>query len=67
MERNFDSSQPHFHIHWTDAKRLDWECFDTRADATARALELALPGEIFRIEEISAQCPLRIQRAATAG
>jgi len=59
MDRKPDSSQTyHFHIHWSEKERLDWERFDTRAEATRRALELALPGEMFSIQEFSATCPL---------
>jgi hypothetical protein len=57
MDRNPNSS--HFHILWDDRQHLDWECFDTRLEAEARALEIALPGEVFRIEEVFANCPLR--------
>ncbi len=44
--------KPHFHIFWDD-RHLDWECFGTREEANMRAQELARPGEIFTIEEIS--------------
>jgi hypothetical protein len=59
MIQSSESPRTHFHIHWSGKEHLDWECFNTRADATMRALELAQPGESFRIDEIFEQCPLR--------
>jgi hypothetical protein len=56
----------HFHIHWSKKKRLDWEGFDTRPEATARALELATPGELFTIEEFSSTCPACGPKEASA-
>ncbi len=47
----------HFHIHWLEPDNLDWECFKTYAEAQARALYLARPGEAFQIDEVSTQCP----------
>jgi hypothetical protein len=49
----------HFHIHWEHKETLDWECFHTYREATAGAAELAGPKEVFTIEEVSANCPLR--------
>ena len=63
MSQSSATHLTHFHIRWNDKENIDWECFDTHDDAAARALELALPGETFRIEEISAQCPLRREKA----
>jgi hypothetical protein len=59
MDIRFDCS-PHFHIHWV-GKDLDWECFDTIEEARMRAGELARPGEIFAIEEVSMNCPMQQQ------
>ena len=59
MIENLAAPQTHFHIHWLGANRFDWECFGTQVEANQRALELAHPGELFRIEEISANCPIR--------
>jgi hypothetical protein len=56
----------HFHIHWSKKKRLDWEGFDTRHEATARALELASPDEPFTIEEFSSTCSACGPKAASA-
>jgi hypothetical protein len=56
MDIRFERS-PHFHIHWV-GKDMDWECFDTREEARRRAGELARPGEIFTIEEVSMNCPM---------
>lgn len=57
----------HFHIYWIGANRMDWECFKTYTEAEARALELARPNEEFRIEEISANCPIPDTGSALAG
>jgi hypothetical protein len=46
----------HFHIRWSEAK-LDWEKFETRAVALARADELARPFESYTIEEFDDSCP----------
>jgi hypothetical protein len=44
----------HFHIHWLNTDRLDWQCFETQSEANASAApELALPSEIFKIVELS--------------
>jgi hypothetical protein len=56
----------HFHIHWIKKKILDWEPFNTHADAQARAQELAGPNEIFTVEELSVKCPVCGGKAATA-
>ena len=56
----------HFHIHWSNKKRRDWEGFDTRQKATARAVELASPGELFTIEMFSSSCALCGPKAASA-
>ena len=59
MDRTSSSSPRfHFHIHWNSKENLDWEGFDSHAEALARALEIARPGEMFVIEEISATCPV---------
>jgi len=42
----------HFHIQW-NVRGLDWEIFEVRHEALARALEIAIPGEIFTIKECS--------------
>jgi hypothetical protein len=52
----------HFHIQWAHTLRLDWQCFDTIADANTHALELSLPGETFRIVELSTDCHLRDEK-----
>jgi hypothetical protein len=66
MNQTSDIPRAHFHIFWTRSARMDWECFNTRADATMRAVELAQPGEAFRIEEILVQCPLGDGKAPSA-
>ena len=57
-------SPSHFHIRWESKETLDRECFRTHFDATSRAVELAGPNEIFTIEEVSADCPLRAAKSA---
>lgn len=64
MDRDQDTH--HFHIYWNNKERLDWEGFNTREAATARALALAGPGEVFTIDEFSANCPLCGPKAASA-
>jgi len=59
MSQASDIPGTHFHIFWTQNQLMDWQCFETRADATMRAMELAQPGETFSVEEILLQCPLR--------
>ena len=54
----YPNHSPHFHIHWTDNKTLDWECFNSHEEARTRAVELSRPGETFKIEKVSAKCPL---------
>jgi hypothetical protein len=56
----------HFHIHWIRKKILDWEPFNTHADAQARAQELAGPNEIFTVEELSVKCPVCGGKAVSA-
>ena len=67
MHQYQDKSLIHFHIRWRGESKLDWECFETREEATERAASLAQPNEVFAIEEISARCPLRKARVAAAG
>jgi hypothetical protein len=66
MVQDFRSSI-HYHIHWTSKEELDWECFETREEASTRALELALPGESFKIEVVAEKCPLRRIKLRSAG
>lgn len=66
MDQSADKSLVHFHIRWRREAQLDWECFETRAEATERAALIAQPDEEFSIEEISAKCPLRRAMVVTA-
>jgi hypothetical protein len=66
MDSTLGSSQTHFHIQWDNKEQLDWECFKTDSDAMARAIEIALPNESFKIVEVSTNCPFR-EKAASAG
>jgi hypothetical protein len=61
-----ESPHAHFHIHWADNTNLDWECFETESDALGRAMELARPGEEFKIEEVCSDCPLRKAHSTSA-
>jgi hypothetical protein len=45
----------HFHIFWHGKKTFDWQVFDTYDDAVVRALQIALPSEIFSIESCSTE------------
>jgi hypothetical protein len=65
MNTHPESPHIHFHIHWEDSQKLDWECFETQSDAMGRAFELARPEERFTIEEVSTNCPLRCSFTAT--
>jgi hypothetical protein len=65
MDSKLGSSQTHFHIQWDNKGQLDWECFKTYSDAMARAIEIALPSESFKIVEVSTNCPFR-EKAASA-
>lgn len=58
MNQHPDTYRAHFHIRWEHKQTLDWECFRTHSEATARAAELAGPNEIFTIVEVSGNCPL---------
>jgi hypothetical protein len=55
---------PHYHIRWAEKDTLDWECFSTQWEADLRAAELAGADEIFTIEEVFANCPLRAAKSA---
>ena len=46
----------HYHIRWYDKAILDWECFSTPEDATARAKLLAHSGEGYAVEEHDRTC-----------
>jgi hypothetical protein len=48
---------PHYHIRWHGKALLDWERFSTHEDATARAKQLAHPGEGYALEEHDETCP----------
>jgi hypothetical protein len=47
----------HFHIRWSGQTCLDWQPFESRAEANAEASHLARPGEIFSIEAVDETCP----------
>jgi hypothetical protein len=51
-----DSGDLHYHIHWSEKASVDWQRFDTRADAKTSAKQLALPGETYTIEEHDKSC-----------
>jgi len=47
---------PHYHVHWSRVVALNWERFNTRAEAEARAELSALQGETYAIEEHGEVC-----------
>ena len=47
----------HFHIRWSGQTYLDWQPFESRAEANAEASHLARPGETFSIEVADGACP----------
>jgi hypothetical protein len=49
--------QVHYHIRWSGKAALDWECFNTHAEAEASAKQLLLQGETYTIEEYDDACP----------
>ena len=55
----------HYHIHWSRVAPLNWECFNTRADAEASAALFVLQGETYAIEEHGEACQ-RCRDAETA-
>jgi hypothetical protein len=65
MDQDPAYSRPHYHIHWQHKVTLDWECFHTYSEASLRAAELAGPEEIFTIEEVSSDCPIRRVKSAS--
>ena len=46
---------PHYHIRWS-GDVLDFEPFDSRAEAEAGAKQMVRPGETYTIEEHGADC-----------
>jgi hypothetical protein len=54
---------PHYHIHWARVVPLNWERFNTSAEAEASARLFVLPGETYAIEEQGEAC----QRCRDAG
>ena len=46
----------HYRIRWSDKATLDWESFDTSADAEASAKKLMQSGETYTIEEHDGDC-----------
>jgi hypothetical protein len=56
MQQGEHQATIHFHIHWPD--KLDWERFETREDAFARAGEIVQPGESYSVETFDDLCPV---------
>ena len=52
-----DTQLPHYHIRWSDRTSLDWQCFNTHAEAAARAKQLVRREETYTIEEHGEACP----------
>lgn len=51
-----DRIHVHYHIHWFGKATLDWESFDTSADAEVSAKKLMQSGETYTIEEHNRDC-----------
>lgn len=47
---------PHYHIRWSRVVPLNWECFNTSAEAEASADLYVLQGETYSIEEHGKGC-----------
>ena len=58
--------RPHYHIRWENKETLDWECFHSYSEAKIRAAELAEPQELFTIEEVTSNCPMRRTKSVSA-
>ena len=52
----FSSSLVHFHIRWSSGSALDWEAFETHAEAEATAGQLAHPYESYKIVKRTRAC-----------
>jgi len=50
------SSIFHFHIRWAPGSALDWEAFETHAEAEATAGQLAHPHESYKIVKRTRVC-----------
>jgi hypothetical protein len=48
---------PHYHIRWSEKATLDWERFDTSAEAERNAKQLVRFNESYAIEECDGACP----------
>ncbi len=46
----------HYHIRWSGSVQLDWERFNTPAEAEASAKQLLRHGETYAIEEHNDTC-----------
>jgi len=55
--RSDNGSIRHYHIRWSTKEVLDWEAFESRADAEASAAQLVCPDETYTIEERDEDCP----------
>jgi hypothetical protein len=47
----------HYHIRWSTKEVLDWEAFESRAEAEAAAQQLVQPDETYTIIERDESCP----------
>jgi hypothetical protein len=56
----------HYHIRWSGIARLDWEPFQSTAEAEKSARQLLREGETYSIEEMDASCA-RCAKAKAAG
>jgi hypothetical protein len=51
-----DVTMTHYHIRWSGSAQLDWERFNTPAEAEASAKQLLRHGETYMIEEHNRAC-----------
>lgn len=55
MQQGDRQRKVHFHIRWPE--KLDWERFESEAEAAARAEEIVRPDETYSIEPFNGDCP----------
>lgn len=59
-------SKEHFHIHWSGQENIDWERFDSYADAESAAQELVRHYETYAIETFDNDTCERCQSVQSA-
>lgn len=46
----------HYHIRWSTKEDLDWQAFDTAAEAESAAANMVQSGETYTVEEVDEIC-----------